>query len=1028
MRRLFSIALAACALLGLAGTAHAYDCTGANFPVAVVHGDVVINQTGDCIFPRDLKADGNVIITATGKIDATNHKIQAGGSIILTANGGSIDTDTLLASGGDVSLTSATNYVKVHPVHQITQGAPLGPVRGVYAHTSIQMITGSTTGDIVVDSGGKFVANYNNTSSTGHGNVLVRAAGNVSIPNTILGNGENPTGSKAAGVQIDANRAGGNTVLNVGTPTVTSNYIFGIDTRSATGGGSDPLKLSDGIFITNGSDGKNGLPFSTGGITVADGAIQVGNTASKSAFFILNAQDGPLIAPSLISVAGTGDFMAGSIGLFARTLQDTGEGMRLDATQSFSAPGSFHTIAISVKTINHSGVVINNNGNGADAVNRANVQILPQSAMYPTSNNQVNSLEWDFKLADDNASGASKDGTLTFSGVGSVRINSNGANQKIVISGHGITFDTQHITINSLGSTSHDIIIAYLGTNTGAPGLTYPGDLTIDASGCPGGTGGGLSATCGALGNGGNIQIQVDQVVIGNGITNILADGPSGGNGDGGSIVYRAFGTTPNPDGFGLVSASGTGTGKAKQNPFNTSGNFVFAIDFQLGNSSQFGLGQNDFQFSANGATGGTIKVGTNLGAGNSLSFAPDAAANPPVRANSLGSNNEVGGKIQLYSNHIFLPVVTQIQTPIIEAKSTSGTGGVLEFDGTTTTAPANVRIWTDEYFNVKGADALVGQNEADWGRITINGVTCQQRTILNSTVWPRTYWNCVNPDQTIPGSVDDAVPAIAASSRYANLRSQFSSSSHLVRIHVFANSSAYNQFFAEPSPVGSLSGGVTFKGANNNIYSNPFEFGSNGGYGVNYTAAQMQEVTSHELGHAFDLLSNPLPSVGGLYNSYVNRDTATLDYADPAHNTVLRLPCARTVDPAHPDPMDPLHFFPGNAPFAGVTYLPSDPSQSQLVCIGGALNPALPSLSGHKNSEILTNIEPSLWLPDVNLSPAWVEPHAQLFGYNIINSHARPMSDQVFDNGYFPCLKMWAETERTIGAIPGGGCSLEPL
>ncbi|MGH9638352.1 MAG: hypothetical protein ACRD72_26250, partial [Candidatus Angelobacter sp.] len=171
-----SLAIAAFALLGLAGTAKA-DYTGncANIP-DTVSGNIIITDTVDCSL-KDITATGYVTITAPGFFGPSTMTLHAGGNITLTSTSttsGNISVG--LDAGGNVNVHSGFNIW----LPFITSG-----------------------GNVVLKADNSYVRIDGTISAPGH-IVVVSASGDVSLQNI-----DASTTSGYGSVRIFSNKSGG---------------------------------------------------------------------------------------------------------------------------------------------------------------------------------------------------------------------------------------------------------------------------------------------------------------------------------------------------------------------------------------------------------------------------------------------------------------------------------------------------------------------------------------------------------------------------------------------------------------------------------------------------------------------------------------------------------------------------------------------------------------------------------------------------------------------------------------------------
>ncbi|HEY9785671.1 MAG TPA: hypothetical protein V6D17_09740 [Candidatus Obscuribacterales bacterium] len=187
--------------------------------------------------------------------------------------------------------------------------------------------------------------------------------------------------------------------------------------------------------------------------------------------------------------------------------------------------------------------------------------------------------------------------------------------------------------------------------------------------------------------------------------------------------------------------------------------------------------------------------------------------------ARGNGSSGD-GGEIEITTEE---PVdITQSRLLANADKNNMGLGGKVTVDRVVPSNPVNVNF----IIKVDGGDSI--GDAAFAGFVKLNGIKCQQwQTGLNS--WPKTWWDCVNPDNPT-GS--EATIADAANSLQAGLKSLLGTTltpnNPSVQIYVMPTVNSYRSFFGAPtnnpqgdlftygisssgsSPVGSMRGAAT--------------------------------------------------------------------------------------------------------------------------------------------------------------------------------------------------------------------------
>lgn len=1041
------IAPALFALLGFASSANATSYTSCASVPPTVSGDADITDTA-CVFANDVSASGHISVTATS-IVATN-LTASNGAITLTSSNGPISTGIVSAAYGPSSITSsgASGTITTQNV-TVSNGEMVITSSGAITTDNITTTNGQlklqTTGgaintkvltannayidldssDLIKVVGTTTSTNYDvtfkavkdiqadaissgrnikitsttdkiNLTSTVDSNVGDISGGNILLTATksiatgaISTHGNTKTGAVEINAYKDANATA---VFTVGSTGKTNGVNGTINTSSVSGGGTNPSFITGGVFITNGNAG------STGGIkitTMTD--ILVTATASRSGLIFLNAQNGTLTLPTgkLNADAGAVGQGAGYIVLLAKTIT-TVNGTIISANQDPAATsaGTNHGAFLAAETLNvagASGVVVQADGNGT-AGGPATAALGPKGSITLTSNDNIYALTWTVSL-----NGLfTTDAPLTVAGAAPLKMTANGSRSRVYVSGHPMTFNNKTVTLQARGATDHEVSVSYYGAITGSQGITFntTGAVAIDANG--------FMNTGDTTVAGGKVSIYGDKMTFNATTHTFSANGPTSGNGDSGTVFVGSSFITLSPTSKVTVTANAATAGTGNSILGDTTTSDPKAIEFYPGSTIDIGTAVGQYSFSAKGGStgghGGTVVISA-AGATLKTASAIDASAR---------AGNSDGGEIRFYN---YINSIDPSATVSAIGKG-SGKGGKF------TAYHTIVDIDILKFVKVDGGTS-VAATDFD-GSITLNNVPCRQWKLSGTQAWPKTHWVCTLR-RDAPDNYDKAASVVALSAAFNGLRTEFSSASHKVNIFVFDVAADFNSFYYDF--VASNAGGLTFRAVpSNSIYSNPWLTGSIGGPIIVYSVDQAKEVAAHEFGHAFDSVravndGTDLPSKGVLYNSYVVRDVNTLDYADPAF-TIRRLPCTATPNPAGGN-------FPGTPPFLGVV----DTLSGQNVCnANGTLNDLVLPLAdrpwppGVFNSNVLKIVVPNLWNTTI-----WVEAHAHLFGYGAVgNLGALPTNDKVLDNGYFPCLKSWATTERG-NALPPAACTLVP-
>ncbi|MBJ7900935.1 MAG: hypothetical protein GC158_13700 [Cyanobacteria bacterium RI_101] len=996
IRRWLGLAIvpAALALFGAVAPAQAttFECPGPGvsnpIPNTPFQGSIEVNQaSGDCTIDYDVEATGTIDINVQNGVLNAKKITSTTSAILLTAERNNVTTLDLTA--------------------------------GTFLRVLSGLTNGATTGDIDIQ--GPLVINATEVQSgppTTHGNVLLRAYGNVKTKDISTGGNKPGGGTKTGGVQIDAHLLSGQNVLfTIGADT--ANGVNGtISTETVTGGGTTGTgTILGGVRITNGVAG------STGGITLVKmNKIKVQASESRSGWIQLNARDGVLTLPAnklnadgMTKVENPGQpnemtthYMAGAIFLAAKTIE-TEDGTVISASQDPMASGSVHQVVIAAEEIKFKGadgLKIKADGNGVSQAPflPATVYVLPKGGINPTSTgdqNNVTNLLWTLPF---NGQFFQFPGKVFFNGDASapLLISNDGNHTQTAMTGYPFDFKGGKVTITALGNLNHQIVMGYFGAYDGTKGLSFDntGLVKIKASGKNNGDAGG------------RIQIQTDVISLKaiavdpdpdmppNDPRDILikADGPSTGDGNGGEVIVIGTQVNLDPVSKARITADGApnGTGNAIVNPLSSPGPHAVRLQVTGNSNLTFGAGAGRFKITATGGlTGGnagSIKVSTagSIHVRNTFS-AIDASA---------VEDSANGGQIELLSPSVTFQEGNNnnpTQVALNAAGGANGDGGVISlsfapnFDvnavldaSPTEGTPAIVAAQAQLAPGKKGA------------RVILNNVPCQEMQTTDSDgLWPRTYYNCVHPDG--PESAEDKAPAQTITSKLSVTLRQ-TAGIKAINIYVFSDIDKHNQAFARS--VSNVAA-ETWQARGNKglIYESVFENIP----GRALTLAEIQETAIHEAGHGFDhLFKQSNGSASQRYSTWIQSDLIDLDFLS---NGSARPACTDVSGRA--------------APFKNMPQ----------VCNGTTLRPEWFSNGvPMSNSTILENdaIAGAFFKAKLNdeQQTGFSEAYAQAFAYEAF----APLTtfndlfrnpDQVFTNSYFPCIRTWAVSIKNNAVNP---------
>ena len=912
------------------------------------------DYNGTCAnLSQQFDGQGNVTISESGSC-TLNQAVTASGWIRITA-GGAIDAQALTSQNDEVNLTGSGAITLTGPVTTRRNTKLKGSsVTATTISSQWGIQVEATSGTLSL---GDVTSNSNGTEFGT--NIMLTATGNIGV-----GNVKNNGTSTTAGIEIRANTGGANVPFKVGGGGTNGSGTLSIS--SATGGGTDPYYMPGGIYVNSGP---------VGGITVSSMSnLVVTSSGSRSGVLILDAQGGTLTLPTgVLSSDGTGSQGAGLVSLMAQTIT-TVNGTIISASQTTS--GYQHGVNIAASTINLAGATglkVKADGNGiSDSSGSAYVTIVPKDGVTVAFTGDVNSRNWQINYV----IFFQKTGAVTINGATSLlTVSANGDYSRVSMSAYPFTFNNKTVTVQARGTVDHIVQIGYSGAYTNTTGLAFLGTgvVSIDAN-----------ATTGA---GGGVSLFGDKFTFNAPTFNINANGPTTGNGDGGTVYVGSSQLTISPTSKVTVTANAASAAGATGNAILgdiSNGSAPKAIQFypgpvnlDIGTAASVG----QVSFAAKGGTaggnGGTIVISS-----NPVNLKTANAVNASALA-GLGN----GGEIFFYS---YIQSVDPAATVTAIGKG-AGTGG--KFTGYSGLAALAGDV--NKYVKVDGG-TTVGANFH--GSISLNGITCQQRKTTSASVWPKTYWNCVHTGNAAETAIDKAIGDVIVTKLSSTARTPIGTR---VYVYEFADFTALQNFFSQT--FADQVAGATFPatGTTPNIYAAVTA-------PANRTEPPMRELTIHEIGHAFDIFYSRESNNAGDYNKYVANDFLSLDYiqVDPTSEpkSVKRLPCADT-----PIPGQPGNFFPDSPPFANVP----------AVCSGTVLNSAFVGLP---NRTIIRNASVAeYFLTQTNSN--WAELYAQSLAYQAYagtsgQSFAYIAIDNIFKNGNYLCVRNWAESVRA-GTLP---------
>ncbi len=897
----------------------------ANSGTIAISGNLASNQSG---------AGGNVLLVATGNISTGSISTNSGGG---TA-GVEIHANTNAAGGTFTIGASSANGVNttIDTSNTTTGGQdPNFVLGGVYITNGN---VGSTTAQIKVTN----ASNINVAASASRSGLIYLDArkGTISLPTGALSS-TGPAGQPAGQIVLMAGtlKTVNNTVITASqtAAAISTNHGVIIAASNITVAGAGGLKINgDGNGITGSAQTAYAMVVPTGGITVSSTAFTSNNVNSM------------LWTPSTINTADTNGPVAVS-GAGAFTLTANGNNAKAavyaypmtfsNAAVNISSKGtSNHRVELVYAGTLSGSNGLTLSGNGAvtlDASGSAGndsggiIYVLVDQATIAST---VPSL-----TIKADAKGTGTGGNVTFqptkvislaaptvnmtanngkttSGAGVVNFQPNGGNGTADISsttfnlradgptaGNGdagvIYFATSGLTLSSTTKSVFSAKGATAGTGKGGfitvfPGAiadyklgTNPGNLQVLADG-------GLNG-----GDAGRINVNPFPGSITIDTADAVSAKAQGGNAKGGFIqLVGNPNLTVNPAANGsTINVDGKGTGNAGEIHIfaqgtlalgNTAGSLSLSAQGDPTGTGDGGI--IEIAYTTNLTTSGTLSVSAGKGASSNGKGGIINIRNAgsitvgSTTFEAIGQGTGKGGDITLNNTFIGSPIDLSQATVTAKAgaSGTGGAGGTGIGGNVTVTQAAGASgnaLFVNTRITVDGSPTL-GANDS-MGVISLNGITCKQWKTAAGTVGtnlPR-YWNCAN---LVPTANEAVVPGAVA-----GLPASFLSTMSSASLYIFANSAAYNSYFATAGSAYTIPAGIlgnTPTGTNLNIAA-VFE---STGSGVDYTP-YLRGNLMHEIGHRIDYNSVVQPSGTVAFNTAANNTQAALTGTWPTGGNV---------------------------------------------------------------------------------------------------------------------------------------------
>lgn len=784
---------------------------------SIASGASVTTNTGNLTVNGPVSAVGQVQVTSTGAVAL--QAVTSSGSAVSISNSGGSNTAALA-----VGATSASTDVTVNSNGAVSVS---GVVQAANGNVSLAGNSIASTGNVSAGGSAGVTAtttvNVSGTINTGTANtsdatITVSAGGDI-VTGALTASG--PTGN----INVTANTNGGGDDLNIGAASANS---IGTVTSNVNAGSS--------IAISNGSTASgvsNVILNATNAISF--NLANTGNSLNITAF------GGTLTLPDgTLSVDGPGN----QITLLAKEI-DTGT-TTISASQTAAMAGANHGVTIETDTLKYSGnLTIQANGNGAACD--------PNTGLCPLA--EVNISNYN-----------NSTGTTTVQFVGSngaaLDIGADGNYTMTQIMADAISFTGAAVNIHARG-TNNNLYLQneYLIANP-TLSVNNTGNFVLDASG--------------TTSDGSSLNVLVSQATLKAPNVTLLANGPTAGNGAGGTIYYSTDSTVLDQSSHATLSANAAsaGTGNAVYgDPTNFDTTAIWFTPGTVAANIALGTNSGQWSFTANGGSSGgnagTIYITAN---GPTTITVADQQT---VVASALGGNGN-GGWIYITPT-VTTATIDNTTTPwaLVAQGHGTGTGGQVLATHKVNGLNVNALIKVD-------GGAMLDVANSD-GKITLNTIVCQQ-WLTGLAPYPKTYWNCVDANRATGVPIATAANTLEVSLQNL-LATTKSSINPSVQLYDMSINDDYRTFFGlaqyNPPVLGDY--GVSRTALRVSIsYANVHYQGQNGvateSAVDNSGSATIQQASIvHELGHQLDYIWGTLSTQNG-WTSLKAADYANMD------------------------------------------------------------------------------------------------------------------------------------------------------
>ncbi len=779
--------------------------------------DIVINGTLDARQDNRpgspsiiLQAANSITVNAPLITEATTEQLKYG---FVALQAPTINVNAKITSDS-VFITAFENSVAT--TGSITTAAIEARTSYIYingGHVQFTEVGGAFTGGAVLPlsqphDSGEFTIKTGKL--TAHRYVMLAATGNIDAGNIELLPNEAEVPLGAHDVRIHANVGKEDAPpLKIGGGT---NGAASITVQGTTDLGEGLTQKTGVIFLTNGPSGD----------IVLDGAkIHVTNEHNGTPSLIAYAGTGQVTVKGDIVFDGTATAPAGQILLVGDEIRSTGATISVKDTLTDAVEKSAKVVLATSKLTLAGDLTIEANSKAMTSV-----RIVPKGSIMLDPQEHFEGL---YHYVDKFPVNVTEDEVLV-AGAGNLTLKAKSDGAKVEITAKPLKFNNGTSQIFATGEGSQ-INIDYPGSASGQNSLVFSGgavtlntdndqstagDISVIADGIKGNEGSTLNLLSRgkATFDGGHVTVTAAKAILEDS-GNSIDTSSIGTSGEGGNISLT---TTGNLTIAGSVKSNGKDAGKGGNILLQSSINADVSLATFAANGG------------CNNGDGGEISVG----ADNNISVGGGATAEGGGECSTiahssgllpLATGNANGGKITFFgriNGDFFTGPLTGLS---VDAKGGNGNGGEIIILNTNSVdishlvgpgaitargigdgiggkvtiskvskEPSSIAI--SRVIAVSGGDSLLSAAENDFGRITLNGIVCQQRTTGQNS-WPKAYWNCMTPDASTP---NERLMHVAAEKLHGTMKGNLDTLN--VQIYIMRDINAFTKFHAVAGPA----------------------------------------------------------------------------------------------------------------------------------------------------------------------------------------------------------------------------------